>query len=778
METNLKNFIAVLITAMFLVSCGGGGGGSVSVGVPVDDNPPVDPPVIGGVELDPEVIATTTVVVSVDTPEPVDCEYTFQDNWVDHPSDSTMEIRYPVVSVPSAHGGMPCPLPETRVKVVPEPVDCEYTFLDNWVDHPTDPTKEIRYPDITRDSAHGGESCPLSETRAKVVVDPPTVTTTVSMPDPVDCEYTFEGVEWVDDPDDPTKEIRYPKVSMPSAHGGESCPLSETRIKAVPVDCEYTFQDHWEDHPSDSTLQIRYPDVNTPSENGGKACPLPETRAREEHNFVCGIVGTQFYGRNAKPGVIYYIGGWCGQGEFRAELNSQIAAGSVTVVNDRIVLADPEFETSTHGVDIFHYLRRFHSGGSIVTMQAYNPGQIDTAVEKGQIKEGSIISWSSDGHYSDDHHATFTPSVYIDRKIAVVVAAGNDGNDEVPTDTNLKNPAFKEALDSGYFVWVVGLRADGIGLVTNSQSCGATMHQCIAAYFTVWDFRTNKCCLRGTSFSVPSVVAAIDLLRTRWPNLDNKMAISVMLETARDICAPGVDPLCGRGALDFTAMFSPYGELTVSYDAPSTSTREFRRGDIQLPGLNDKVSAKGHDYFGRDFSLVLNQHSIRPKMEFVDTNFTNTTSNWKASRDAISYCKKACVFLSKEKEIGMSFKDVAYVSLQKSDDFFGGYGTNSLSFGDTVYGKAGLKKSLHFNNLAVKFGLDIAKGIAGDGEHVKDIKGILMYPSISLEKKTTRSRLSFGLGYSLFNGDAEIVGESYRLRGKDTEINLLWEFRI
>jgi hypothetical protein len=63
----------------------------------------------------------------------------------------------------------------------------------------------------------------------------------------------------------------------------------------------------------------------------------------------------------------------------------------------------------------------------------------------------------------------------------------------------------------------------------------------------------------GTSFSAPLVSGAITLLHDRWPWLAQhpQETVQIMLQSARDLGDPGVDPVYGHGMLDVTASQSP-----------------------------------------------------------------------------------------------------------------------------------------------------------------------------------------------------------------------------
>nr|WP_299855129.1 S8 family peptidase [Sphingomonas bacterium] len=65
--------------------------------------------------------------------------------------------------------------------------------------------------------------------------------------------------------------------------------------------------------------------------------------------------------------------------------------------------------------------------------------------------------------------------------------------------------------------------------------------------------------MSGTSFAAPLVTGTIALIDDRWPWLTDhpKDVVHIILASARDLGAPGVDPIYGYGELDVLAALSP-----------------------------------------------------------------------------------------------------------------------------------------------------------------------------------------------------------------------------
>ncbi|RPH41876.1 MAG: hypothetical protein EHM87_18460 [Burkholderiales bacterium] len=67
----------------------------------------------------------------------------------------------------------------------------------------------------------------------------------------------------------------------------------------------------------------------------------------------------------------------------------------------------------------------------------------------------------------------------------------------------------------------------------------------------------------GTSMAAPAVSGAAALLQSRWPRLGGREVAAILLATARDLGAPGTDPIYGRGLLDVDAAMRPVGAMTA-----------------------------------------------------------------------------------------------------------------------------------------------------------------------------------------------------------------------
>ena len=130
----------------------------------------------------------------------------------------------------------------------------------------------------------------------------------------------------------------------------------------------------------------------------------------------------------------------------------------------------------------------------------------------------------------------------------IVAAAGNDATDQPHWPGRYAaDPRFANSMI------VAGASTRQGGFAPWSNKAGATQDRYVAAAGeeVVVDCTTRWCQLTsGTSYSVAYVAGAVALLLSRDARLSGPQAAQAVLRSARDLGAPGADPVSGRGLLD------------------------------------------------------------------------------------------------------------------------------------------------------------------------------------------------------------------------------------
>jgi subtilisin family serine protease len=150
----------------------------------------------------------------------------------------------------------------------------------------------------------------------------------------------------------------------------------------------------------------------------------------------------------------------------------------------------------------------------------------------------------------------------------LVNAAGNNSLAD-PTDVINVTAANRDA-----WLFVVALNPDlkAYTLATYSNQAGSMADRTVAAIGTnatigVDGSVTN---FSGTSAATPQVSALAALIIGKWPQLTGKQAGTVILDTAKDIGAPGVDAVYGHGLVDVQAALAP-SQPTISNGSTATA---------------------------------------------------------------------------------------------------------------------------------------------------------------------------------------------------------------
>lgn len=102
--------------------------------------------------------------------------------------------------------------------------------------------------------------------------------------------------------------------------------------------------------------------------------------------------------------------------------------------------------------------------------------------------------------------------------------------------------------------------------------------------------------MSGTSFAAPLVAGAIALIQDRWPWLKNypRDVAKIILESAQDLGAPGVDPVYGHGLLDIEAAQSALDFTALKYYlVENGQLTEIAASTLRSEGADPVWSSKG-----------------------------------------------------------------------------------------------------------------------------------------------------------------------------------------
>lgn len=197
----------------------------------------------------------------------------------------------------------------------------------------------------------------------------------------------------------------------------------------------------------------------------------------------------------------------------------------------------------------------------------------------------------------------------------VVTAAGNTSAD-APTDAPAVTDANRRAL---LFVGALDPSTTTYTLASYSARAGSMMDRYVVAVGTHYALDANGAVavFKGTSSATPAVTALVADILSKWPQLSGQQAGDIVLNTAKDIGDPGVDPVFGRGLVDFQAALAPVSP-TLSNGATQTSLSASIMlvpdavGTVSLQTALSKVTVL--DAYGRDYSGSVANMVIQPQV--------------------------------------------------------------------------------------------------------------------------------------------------------------------
>lgn len=156
--------------------------------------------------------------------------------------------------------------------------------------------------------------------------------------------------------------------------------------------------------------------------------------------------------------------------------------------------------------------------------------------------------------------------------VLTVVAAGNDNDPEIsPFAAAIADAAPRTTIVAG------GTQNPNNPMfLLDGNAAGAHADRFLVALSTSYALGTGPVAgldrYYGTSISAAVISGAAALLFQAFPNLGAADIAEILLTTARDVGAPGVDPVSGHGVMDLAAAFRPVGKTSIAATGAAVST--------------------------------------------------------------------------------------------------------------------------------------------------------------------------------------------------------------
>ena len=346
---------------------------------------------------------------------------------------------------------------------------------------------------------------------------------------------------------------------------------------------------------------------------------------------------------------------WMATANWRPSITQEQGSGTRSIIGliDGTATGDPDVADNVaysgggtavvggHGVGVASLMVAAHDGKGIMgiapkaSVVAYNPFDWTNTASWSAVRQGvlslsarnaSVINMSlgQPGYvlHPDWRKIFFDPAVHAATTGRVfVLAAGNDGV------TQTSNVRWDFSRDPNLIL--VG-SVDPTGKISTfsnkpGTACLVDETGCVERISNRFMVAPGELILMpdgqggfvrrsGTSFAAPLVAGAVTLLHDRWPWLANrpKETVDILLQSAKDLGAPGVDSVYGHGLLDVEASQSPldfnklkFGEMKKGVLTWKTAP-QVRAEGLQASWQTDGVYFQLYETIGetyRDFSI-------------------------------------------------------------------------------------------------------------------------------------------------------------------------------
>jgi hypothetical protein len=331
------------------------------------------------------------------------------------------------------------------------------------------------------------------------------------------------------------------------------------------------------------------------------------------------------------------------------EFADRISADSTGIAGNPDSEADHDAQSgSLHGTEVAKVAAAAHDGqgtvgiaygATIMMIRSDTPGSCaekpnDDSCSFGDLTDGirwavdhgaAVINMSLGGSpAAPDEIAAVQYAA--DHGVVVVIAAGNDGK-----KSKGKNPDdFADSFANDDNVLIVGA-VDIHGVIADfSNKAGTDRDVYLAALGVdvtvdetnaIYDDQ-NVFGISGTSFSAPQVAGAVALLKQAFPTLTAQQIVHLLLTTAQDVGAPGIDKIYGHGILDIYEAFQPQGTTSLAGSrtavlplGDTTAVASGPMGDALATASLDTIVLDGYARaYHYDLGREMRSAPIRPRM--------------------------------------------------------------------------------------------------------------------------------------------------------------------
>ena len=259
------------------------------------------------------------------------------------------------------------------------------------------------------------------------------------------------------------------------------------------------------------------------------------------------------------------------------------------------------YSPSEHGAAVASLIAGRHDGSGVMgiapraTVKAYSPFDNSGSSNWTDIEAGvnaltagganvinmslGIPNWTFHQNMADIFTSTSIQAHSNDT--VFVIASGNEGavqtaNVNWSAGAEYDNILFVGSVDPNKNISFFSNTPGNACLSVNGQCTEQLMNRFLVApgeLILVSDNAGGTTRLSGTSFAAPLVTGAVSLIHDRWPWLQNfaKETADIILQSAEDLGAPGVDAVYGHGLLDVEAAQSPLNFDNLTFYQPNGS---------------------------------------------------------------------------------------------------------------------------------------------------------------------------------------------------------------